>query len=74
MEMAGVEPWQAVVVENAPLGVRSGAAAGVFTLGVVTGPMPAEVLKEAGAEIVFASMPECATAMPELLRAMAGKE
>lgn len=74
MEMAGVEPWQAVVVENAPLGVRSGAAAGVFTLGVVTGPLPAEVLKEAGAEIVFASMPECATAMPELLRAMAGKE
>ncbi len=70
MEMAGVEPWQAIVVENAPLGVRSGVAAGVFTIGVATGPMPVEVLLEAGATVVFESMPACAAAMPELLKSM----
>jgi len=70
MEMARVEPWQAIVVENAPLGVRSGVAAGVFTLGVVTGPMPARVLADAGATVVFGSMCECAATLPELLRLM----
>ena len=70
MEMAGVEPWQAIVVENAPLGVRSGAAAGCFTIAVSTGPMPAEVLADAGASVVFGSMPECAAALPALLQAM----
>ena len=66
MEMAAVEPWQAVVVENAPLGVRSGVAAGVFTIGVATG-LPAQVLANAGADIVFDSMPQCAEMLPELL-------
>lgn len=70
MQMARVEPWQAIVVENAPLGVRSGVAAGVFTIGVATGPMPAQVLAEAGATVVFDSMPACAQAMPELLRCL----
>ena len=70
MSMAGVEPWQAIVVENAPLGVRSGVAAGVFTIAVATGPMPASVLAEAGATVVFDSMPACAQAMPELLRCL----
>ncbi|MDE6540941.1 MAG: HAD family phosphatase [Muribaculaceae bacterium] len=70
MQLAQVQPWQAIVVENAPLGVRSGAAAGVFTVGVVTGPMPAHVLADAGATVVFGSMPEFSEALPEMLRAM----
>ena len=69
MEMAGVGADEAIVIENAPLGVRSGVAAGVFTIGVATG-LPVEVLAEAGADIVFASMPECAAAMPALIEAM----
>lgn len=69
MERAGVQPWQAIVVENAPLGVQSGVAAGVFTIGVATG-LPVEVLAEAGASIVFASMPECASAMPLLIETL----
>ncbi|MDE6160208.1 MAG: HAD-IA family hydrolase [Muribaculaceae bacterium] len=68
MQLAGVEPWQAIVVENAPLGVQSGHAAGVFTIGVVTGPMPASALADAGADIVFPSMTECAACMPMLLK------
>lgn len=67
--MAGAGPEEALVVENAPLGVRSGVAAGVFTIGVATG-LPVEVLAKAGADIVFASMPECAGAMPSLIEAM----
>ncbi|MBJ2183849.1 MAG: HAD hydrolase-like protein [Muribaculaceae bacterium] len=69
MQMAAVEPWEAIVVENAPLGVQSGVAAGVFTIGVATG-LPPQVLAEAGADVVFTSMPECAAAMPQLLEAL----
>ena len=69
LEMAGAGADEAIVIENAPLGVRSGVAAGVFTIGVATG-LPVEVLAEAGADIVFASMPECAAAMPTLIEAM----
>lgn len=69
LEMAGVGADEAIVIENAPLGVRSGVAAGVFTIGVATG-LPVEVLAEAGADMVFASMPECAAAMPTLIEAM----
>lgn len=54
---AGVEPWQAIVVENAPLGVRAGVAAQIFTLGVNTGPLPNEALLREGASIVFDTMP-----------------
>lgn len=69
LEMAGAGADEAIVIENAPLGVRSGVAAGVFTIGVATG-LPVEVLAEAGADMVFASMPECAAAMPTLIEAM----
>lgn len=69
LEMAGVGADEAIVIENAPLGVRSGVAAGVFTIGVATG-LPVEVLAGAGADMVFASMPECAVAMPTLIEAM----
>lgn len=69
LEMAGVGAYEAIVIENAPLGVRSGVAAGVFTIGVATG-LPVEVLAEAGADMVFASMPECAAAMPALIEAV----
>lgn len=67
MDMALVEPWQSVAVENAPLGVESAARAGAFTVGVTTGPIPAEALKEAGADVVYKSMQECAEMLPQLL-------
>ena len=68
MQLAGVEPRQAIVVENAPLGVQAGHAAGVFTIGVVTGPIPADSLSDAGADIVFESMEECGACMPRLIK------
>ena len=38
--LAGIEPESAIVIENAPLGVRAGKAAGAFTIADTTGPIP----------------------------------
>lgn len=67
MEMAGVEPWQSMAIENAPIGVQSAVASGAFTVAVTTGPIDARYMVEAGADLVFSSMPEFAEAMPELI-------
>ena len=48
---------EAIVVENAPLGVRAGVAAGIYTIAVNTGPLPDQVLLDAGANILFPNMP-----------------
>lgn len=69
MSLAGVEPWESIVLENAPLGVEAGAASGAFTIGVTTGPVPREALAEAGADLVFPSMTECAASLPLLFNA-----
>ena len=58
LSKAGVEPWEAIVVENAPLGVRAGVAAQIFTIAVNTGPLPPETLSAEGASLVFDSMPQ----------------
>ncbi len=47
-----------IVVENAPLGVQAGVAAGVFTIAVNTGPLPDDALLSQGANILFHSMQE----------------
>ena len=67
MQMARVTPSQAIAIDNAPLGVESGARAGAFTVGVVTGPIPAETMMEAGAALVFPSMEDFARNLPVLL-------
>lgn len=64
---AGVAKTQAIAVDNAPLGVESASRAGVFTIGVRTGPLPEGCLKEAGADIEIFSMSECAVLLKELL-------
>lgn len=57
LQKAEAEPWEAIVVENAPLGVRAGVAARVFTIGVNTGPLPDKALTDEGASLVFPDMP-----------------
>lgn len=49
-------PNQAIVVENAPLGVQAAVAAGIFTIAVNTGPLKDQVLLDAGANLLFPSM------------------
>lgn len=61
-------PSEAIVVENAPLGVQAGKAAGIFTVGVNTGPLDASVLFDAGADIVLDSMQELADRLDEIIR------
>ena len=56
LKKAGVQANEAVVVENAPLGVRAGVSAGVFTIAVNTGPLPDKALADEGANVVFPSM------------------
>ena len=54
----GLQPWQTMVVENAPLGVQAGVAAGCFVIAVNTGPLPDAVLLNQGAHLLFHSMTE----------------
>ncbi|MCM1076688.1 MAG: HAD-IA family hydrolase [Bacteroides sp.] len=70
MQLARVSPSQAIVIENAPLGVEAGNRSGAFTIGITTGPISRETLEEAGAAIVFSSMPEFARQLPILLLSM----
>lgn len=65
--LAGVSPQECIVIENAPLGVQSGHAAGCYVVAVNTGPIPKEELAKAGADLIFDSMPECARTLPSLL-------
>ena len=55
---ANVQPWEAVVVENAPMGVESSIAAGIFTIAVNTGPLDPKILEEKGANVVLSGMKE----------------
>ncbi|MDR3117849.1 MAG: HAD-IA family hydrolase [Mediterranea sp.] len=64
-----LEPNQAIVVENAPLGVEAGVAAGIFTIAVNTGPLDDSVLLDAGAHLLFPSMQALADAWEELYTA-----
>ena len=56
LRKANIQASEAIVVENAPLGVQAARAAGIFTIAVNTGPLKDEVLKEAGANLVLPSM------------------
>ncbi|MDL2322621.1 HAD-IA family hydrolase [Bacteroidales bacterium OttesenSCG-928-A17] len=56
LNKAGIQADEALVVENAPLGVESAKAAGIKTFAVNTGPLPDQVLKDAGADRIFPNM------------------
>ncbi len=56
LKKANVSADEAIVVENAPLGIQAAHAAGIYTIAVNTGPLEDDVLKEAGADLVLPSM------------------
>lgn len=58
LQKAGIQANEAIVVENAPLGVHAGVAAGIFTIAVNTGPLPDAALLDEGANLLFHSMQE----------------
>lgn len=55
-KVGNLKPYEAFVVENAPLGVRAGVAAKIFTVAVNTGPLPAQILLDANADLLFPTM------------------
>lgn len=68
LEKAGVPAEEAFVIENAPLGVRAGKAAGIFTIAVATGPIPHSAFEAEGADMIFPSMTAFAESLPDLLK------
>lgn len=56
LQKGGFEAGEAIVIENAPLGVESGHQAGIYTIAVNTGPLDEQVLLDAGADLLFPSM------------------
>ena len=63
-----LKPWEALVIENAPLGVRAGVAAQIFTIAVNTGPLPDETLLNEGANLLFDDMISFSNTWPEFIR------
>jgi len=55
-ERSGMKKEECCVVENAPMGIKAGKAAGLFTIGVNTGTLTREDLYNAGADLVFDTM------------------
>lgn len=67
MEIAGVQPAEAIVVENAPLGVRSAVEAGALVFAINTGVLSDQILYEEGAAWVFDSHQEFIDAWPSII-------
>lgn len=63
LQKCGVSAGEAVVVENAPMGVQAAKAAGIFTIAVNTGILDRQCLIDAGADVVLDSV----TALLEFL-------
>ena len=63
----GLQPNEAIVIENAPLGVRAGHAAHIFTIAVNTGPLANEELLGAGADLIFPTMVELSSNWQKLI-------
>ncbi len=54
LQKAGnLQPWQGIVVENAPLGVRAGVAAQIFTVAINSGPLSDQTLLDEGANLLY---------------------
>lgn len=66
LQKAGVRAEEAIVVENAPLGVESAKGAGIFTIAANTGPLEDSILKDAGADVVVSGMKEAARVLYSL--------
>lgn len=60
LQIAGVPAGEAVVVENAPLGIRASVAAGIDTIAVNTGPLEDEILLAEKPVLLLHSMQELA--------------
>ena len=67
LQKAKAHRYEALVVENAPMGVAAGVAAGIFTIAVNTGPLEDLVLLDAGANLLFPDMMTLAEQWPVIM-------
>jgi HAD superfamily hydrolase (TIGR01509 family) len=67
LKKAGIQASEAIVIENAPLGIQAARAADIFTIAVNTGPLPDHILLDAGADLLFPNMPALAEVWPPVL-------
>ena len=58
LQKSGLKAEDVVVIENAPLGIQSAKAAGIFTVAVNTGILDDSILWESGADIVIRDLME----------------
>ncbi|MDH6305114.1 HAD superfamily hydrolase (TIGR01509 family) [Parabacteroides sp. PF5-5] len=70
LEKAGVKASEAIVVENAPMGVQAAVAAGIFTIAVNTGPLDDSVLLEAGASLLYPDMKSLAADWKNIMESL----
>ena len=68
LKVGQLHPWEAIVVENAPLGVRSAVSAGIFTIAVNTGPMDDSILLAEHPNMLLHSMEELNEKWEEIAR------
>lgn len=64
----GMPPESAAVVGDHPMDIRSGKAAGIYTIGVLTGYGTADSLTQAGADLIMQSAAEILKHIPQTLR------
>lgn len=58
LKKSGLKAGEVIVIENAPLGIQSAKAAGIFTIAVNTGILEDSVLWESGADLVIQDLNE----------------
>ncbi len=73
LQKGGLKAEEAIVVENAPLGVEAAVDAGIFTVAVNTGPLDNQVLLDAGADALFPSMQALCDGWEELINNRVGE-
>lgn len=67
LKKGNLRPDEAIVIENAPLGIQSGVAAGIFTVALNTGVLDDSTLLDEGANVLFPSMRDFCNHWEELL-------
>lgn len=70
---SGYAPHQVMVIENAPLGILSAKAAGLYTLAINTGPLDRQMLVDAGADWVLDDSRELALMWPHIFETLTSK-
>jgi HAD superfamily hydrolase (TIGR01509 family) len=68
LSRAQISPCEAIVIENAPLGIQSAISSGAFCIALNTGILADDSLNEAGAQIIFPSLNELSKKWTSILQ------